>query len=40
MKKIKEEKTKEKEVVYAAMEVLLEKKIGKAKTKEIMKKII
>lgn len=38
--KIKEEKTKEKEVVYAAMEVLLEKKIGKAKTKEIMKKII
>ena len=39
-KKMKEEKTKEKEVVYSAMEVLLEKKIGKEKAEEIMKKII
>ena len=38
--KIIEEKTKEKEVIYSAMEVLLEKKIGKEKTEEIMKKII
>ena len=38
--KIKEEKTKEKEVIYSAMEVLLGKKIGKEKAEEIMKKII
>ena len=38
--KIIEEKTKEKEIIYSAMEVLLEKKIGKEKTEEIMKKII
>ena len=38
--KMKEEKTKEKEVVYSAMEVLLGKKIGKEKAEEIMKKII
>ena len=37
--KIKE-KTKEKEVIYSAMEVLLGKKIGKEKAEEIMKKII
>ena len=34
--KIKEEKTKE--IIYSAMEVLLEKKIGKEKAEEIMKK--
>ena len=38
--KVKEEKTKEKEVIYSAMEVLLGKKIGKEKAEEIMKKII
>ena len=38
--KMKEEKTKEKEVIYSAMEVLLGKKIGKEKAEEIMKKII
>ena len=38
--KIKEVKTKEKEIVYVAMEVLLGKKIGKEKAEEIMKKII
>ena len=38
--KIKEVKTKEKEIVYVAMEVLLGKKIGKEKTEKIMKKII
>ena len=39
-KKMKEEKTKEKQVIYIAMEVLLGKKIGKEKAEEIMKKII
>ena len=38
--KIIEEKTKEKEVIYSAMEVLLGKKIGKEKAEEIMKKIV
>ena len=38
--KIKEVKTKEKEIVYVAMEVLLGKKIEKEKAEEIMKKII
>ena len=38
--KIKEVKTKEKEIVYIAMEVLVGKKIGKEKAEEIMKKII
>ena len=38
--KIKEVKTKEKEIVYVEMEVLLGKKIEKEKAEEIMKKII
>ena len=36
----KENLLKEKGIIYSAMEVLLEKKIGKEKTEEIMKKII